>query len=181
MNAGSLRGSDDCFGLRICREPSNIFRDGARQKLDVLRKVANMLPKSFGRPLIVRRSIQANFATRGLPDSNEHPCEARFTRAARTDDSQTAASLQNKIDIASDQALAAGWRHARGFDDEALARRLNDMGSSETGNIVKSWFSARQLCRAATNPVQFAMARSTGASARALKIEPAIMMPAVAC
>ena len=37
-----------------------------------------------------------------------------------------------------------------------------------------------QLWRAATKPFQCAMARSTGASARALRIEPAMMMPAVA-
>jgi hypothetical protein len=40
--------------------------------------------------------------------------------------------------------------------------------------------SANLLCRAATNPCQLAIASSTGVSAREVKIELAIMIPAVA-
>src|SRR5262245_62100964 len=38
-----------------------------------------------------------------------------------------------------------------------------------------------QLCRAATNPFQLAIAWSTGARARPARIEPAIIIPALAC
>jgi hypothetical protein len=48
------------------------------------------------------------------------------------------------------------------------------------GSFSSRVFSRRQLCRAATKPFQCAIARSTGASARADRMEPAMMMPAVA-
>jgi hypothetical protein len=48
------------------------------------------------------------------------------------------------------------------------------------GSKINSSVSRRQLCRAATNPFQLAIASSTGASARAVKIELAMMIPAVA-
>ncbi len=48
------------------------------------------------------------------------------------------------------------------------------------GMVSNSRLRRCQLCRAATNPFQCAIARSTGASARALRMEPAMMMPAVA-
>src|SRR5262245_24645214 len=124
MNASSLRGGNDRFGLWIYREASNIFRDGARKKLDVLRKVANMLPQSFGRPLIVGCAIEPNLAACWLPNTNEHSCEARFARTAWTDNSQTTASLENKVDIAGDQPLDARWCDACSFNYQALARRL---------------------------------------------------------
>ena len=48
------------------------------------------------------------------------------------------------------------------------------------GRSASSFFSRCQLWRAATKPRQLAMARSTGASARAVRIDPAMMMPGVA-
>ena len=54
------------------------------------------------------------------------------------------------------------------------------IGSVRAGMTDSSAFNRCQLCRAATKPLQLAMARSTGASARALRIDPAMMMPAVA-
>ena len=48
------------------------------------------------------------------------------------------------------------------------------------GSVSSSLLRRCQLCRAATKPFQCAIARSTGASARALRIEPAMMTPAVA-
>ena len=52
--------------------------------------------------------------------------------------------------------------------------------SPAAGICCSSLLRRCQLWRAATKPFQWAMARSTGASARALRIEPAMMMPAVA-
>ena len=49
------------------------------------------------------------------------------------------------------------------------------------GNTASSRFSRAQPWRAAWKPFQLAIARSTGASARADRIEPAMMMPAEAC
>ena len=53
--------------------------------------------------------------------------------------------------------------------------------STEIGMRFSVSVMRAQLCRNATNPRQLAMQRSTGASARAEMIDPAIMMPAVAC
>ncbi len=49
------------------------------------------------------------------------------------------------------------------------------------GKTASSRFSRAQACRADWKPFQLAIARSTGASARADRIEPAMMMPAEAC
>ncbi len=63
--------------------------------------------------------------------------------------------------------------------------RLLTGGRSAIGAICEGSMASRsvrrfQLCRAPTKPRQLAIARSTGASARALRIEPAMMMPGVA-
>src|SRR6266568_4734440 len=57
----------------------------------------------------------------------------------------------------------------------------NGIGSTCDGSAAKSRLSRSQLCRAETQPRQWAIAISMGASARALRIEPAMMIPADAC
>jgi hypothetical protein len=70
------------------------------------------------------------------------------------------------IEIASTESLLTGG--------------CSRVGADRCGMVCSSWLSRCQLCRAATKLFQCAIARSTGASARALRIEPAMMMPAVA-
>ena len=60
-----------------------------------------------------------------------------------------------------------------------IDRRDGAIGAGRAGMAAKSLLRRRQLCRAPIKPFQCAIARSTGASARALRIEPAMMMPAV--
>jgi hypothetical protein len=55
------------------------------------------------------------------------------------------------------------------------------IGSLSAGILASNSRSRPQLCRAATQLRQCAIAMSTGASARALSMEPAMMMPAEAC
>ena len=57
----------------------------------------------------------------------------------------------------------------------------NGIGAFCTGRCASKFASRAQLCRAATKPRQLAIARSTGASARPPRIEPAMMMPGVDC
>jgi hypothetical protein len=54
-------------------------------------------------------------------------------------------------------------------------------GASRGGNAAMSSISRFQLWRAATKPRQLAIASSTGARAREVRIEPAMITPAVAC
>jgi hypothetical protein len=56
----------------------------------------------------------------------------------------------------------------------------NASGCSRLGRSLSNWSSRSPDWRAATKPFQFAIATSTGASARAVRIEPAMMMPPVA-
>jgi hypothetical protein len=55
------------------------------------------------------------------------------------------------------------------------------MGPSLAGPAASRSRNLRQLWRAATNPFQFAIASSTGASARAVRIELAMIAPALTC
>ena len=64
--------------------------------------------------------------------------------------------------------------------DSRLDGFCSKVGAVCAGSDSSSRLRRCQLWRAATKPFQCAIARSTGASARALRIEPAMMMPAVA-
>jgi hypothetical protein len=62
----------------------------------------------------------------------------------------------------------------------ACAGAGSSIRAAAAGIAANSWPSRCQLWRAATKPFQLAIARSIGAKARPARIEPAIMMPAVA-
>ena len=65
---------------------------------------------------------------------------------------------------------------------DRLARgRGNASGALRAGIATRSSFNRRQAWRAATKPFQLAIATSTGARAREVRIELAMMMPAEAC
>ncbi len=64
--------------------------------------------------------------------------------------------------------------------DRPLEGVCSSVGVARTGIDSSKRLSRLQLWRAAIKLFQCAIARSTGASARALRIEPAMMMPAVA-
>ncbi len=86
-------------GCAIGRKAGDIFGDCAGQKLDVLRQIANMLAERFGRPLVVGRSVETDFAARRLPDADEHARQARLAGAARANNAEAAAGFQRKIDV----------------------------------------------------------------------------------
>ncbi len=56
---------------------------------------------------------------------------------------------------------------------------LSGIGAASGGRCPSNLDKRCQLCRAPTKPRQLAMAISTGAKARAPRIEPAMMMPGV--
>src|SRR5262249_38201216 len=53
----------------------------------------------------------------------------------------------------------------------------NGIGSVSGGNVASRFLRRSQLFRAATQPLHLAVAESIGANARALRIEPAMMIP----
>src|ERR1700758_3073676 len=57
----------------------------------------------------------------------------------------------------------------------------NGTGSMSGGSVANNRLSRSQLCRAEAQPLQWAIAISIGANARALRIELAMMIPADAC
>jgi hypothetical protein len=91
------------------------------------------------------------------------------------------------------EAIAARWSfndrsHTTGFcspggttfafsTTRLLCGGCSGIGSVSGGTVANNLRSRSQLCLAATQPLQWAMAMSTGARARALRIEPAMMIP----
>jgi hypothetical protein len=67
------------------------------------------------------------------------------------------------------------------LDESLSARIFSAIGNARWGKTVRSSRSRPQLCRAAVKFFQLPIASSTGARARVVRIELAMMMPAVAC
>ena len=76
MNACGTRCGNHVLRLCVIIETGNVFGNRASNKLNVLRQVADLLTKDFRRPLIIGRSIQANFSTRRLPDADQRSGQA---------------------------------------------------------------------------------------------------------
>ena len=113
----------------------------------------------------------------GCQTPTSTPRQRALSRAARSDDAKAVAGLQRKADVLHDDLLAAGRHDAGALDDQAAGGGCSAMGVECDGSSASRSVRRCQPCRAATKPRQFAIARSTGASARALRIEPAMMMP----
>src|SRR5215467_13036266 len=139
-----------------------------------------MRAEHLGRPLVEGTSVEPDFASNRLPHPDEHACKRRLAGAGRTDHAEAAAALELERDVLQHQLGAAGGAPLA----LSTVRRSRGAGSSigacSGGSSVRSLFSRCQLCRHAATAFQCAIARSTGASARAAKIDPAMMMPAVA-
>lgn len=85
-------------GCRIGRriKAGNVLSNGACEKFDILRQVADMSPQCLSRPLFHGGAVQADFAARCRPDADERPRQRRFTRCTRTDDTERGAGTQRK-------------------------------------------------------------------------------------
>jgi len=100
--------------------------------------------------------------------------------AVRADDAQPLAGGQCKGRLLDDDLPVTGRGDSDGFGPTAGLTGFAARSGGSSGICSSSRLRRRQLCRAATKPFECPIARSTGASARALRIEPAMMMPAVA-
>ena len=132
-------------------------------------------------PLIERRAVEADDAARGLPYADEGARERRFAGAARADHAERAARGQRDTDIMQHRGDAARRRDADEARRSDCAGAGSGVRSVSAGVVASASESRRQLCRAAMKLRQLAMTSSTGASARAVRIMAARMMPTLAC
>ena len=184
MHARRLRGREDRLGVGIGLEAGDVLRDRAGEQLDVLRQIADMAAERLRRPID------------RAPRRRAGPCRgaaSRRRRAARASDDLPEAlgpmmprplpALSEKVDILHDEALDAGRRsRSRPRPRRSRSAAAAAIGGFPRRAAPRAARSRRfQLWRAATKPRQLAIASSTGASAREVRIELAMMMPAVAC
>ena len=178
MDARRLRRLDDLLRLRVRVETGDVLGDRAGEELDVLRQVADVLAERCRdaiAPAPRRRggrgrgpAAQAPMMTRTSEDlpAPLGPMTPRALPAFRV-----------KLTSTTDGRFEAGGTTARFSTLSAAFGAGSGIGSSVSGNWASRRLRRRQAWRLATKPFQLATSISTGCSARAPRIEAAMITP----
>ena len=183
MHVGRLGRREDRLGVGLWLEAGDVLGDGAGEQLDVLRQIADVLARALPDPTARRRRRRGG------------PCRAsasRRRRAARASEDLPEAlgpmmpsplpALSEKATSCTTKRWTPGGVALTPSTEKVALGRGSAIGASPRRAAPPRARSRRfQLWRAATKPRQLAIASSTGASAREVRIELAMMMPAVAC
>src|SRR5579883_227783 len=179
MDAGRLCRGDDRVRIRRILETRNILRHGAVEQFDVLRDIADMTAKGFRRPLIERGAVEPYRAARRGPDADQHARQRGFADAVGPITPSALPAVKVKLISCAAIFCTPGGATAALCTTSVRAGGLSAIGATTGGRCPSNLDRRCQPCRAAMKPRQLAMARSTGARARAPRIEPAMMIPEI--
>ena len=129
--------------------------------------------------MLQRRPVEPDLAAHRRPEPDEGAHQARLAGRARTDDAEALAGLQREGDVADDRLAAARRCRRRRLRAAACASAPARLIGSSSGGSARSISPSRASSAGRRRtPRQWAMASSIGASARAARMEAAIITPA---
>ena len=180
VHAGGVRGGDHRLRVGVRLEAGDILRHRAGEQLDVLRQIADMAAERLRAPLVERGAVEPHLAA----------CRPHTPTMARTSDDLPDAlgptmpspwpGFSAKEASCTTTCCSPGGATVMTSTARALHGGGSGVFSSSAGSCAQCCCRRFQPCRAATMPFQWAMASSTGASARDVRIAPAMMIPALA-
>src|SRR5690606_10701671 len=91
------RGLDD-VGIRRVAKPGDVVAHRAAEELDVLRKIADVLPEVVTPPRVYVRAVEPDASGGRLVDAYDQTSERRFPGRGRTDDRQRLARIHVERD-----------------------------------------------------------------------------------
>src|SRR5260221_5394957 len=123
VRRSQLRSFNDLFVRGSLAKAGDVIADGSWEQFNVLRQVAEALPKEVKVEVPDVISINAHAPLRGWPRANQGPRQRRFARAGLADDRNHFARRQLERDAGDRRKLRSRHGDGQGLDGDFASER----------------------------------------------------------